>query len=194
MKEKGHALFVQYVEIGSALKRFRLSLLYMTYGKSQVHKRRFSKIYDLPPGHLVHYAEIAPVSTQTNTLRIAILSYKVPLEIIESRKSLYFIAGLTPILPKEFAIIVAQILRFSLAGIKNGPPKSGGPKNHSSIFSLMCTSSSCFCSTVLGAPIIRSWAFLFMGKVMTSRMLSSPVSSMISRSTPGAAPAWGGAP
>ena len=58
----------------------------------------------------------------------------------------------------------------------------------------MCTSSSCFWSTVLGAPIIRSWAFLFMGKVMTSRMLSSPVSIMISRSTPGAAPAWGGAP
>ncbi len=128
MKEKGHALFVQYVEIGSALKRFRLSLLYMTYGKSQVHKRRFSKIYDLPRGHLVHYAEIAPVSTQTNTLRIANLSYKVPPKIIESRKNLYFIAGLTPILPKEFAIFVAQILRFSLTGIKTGPPKPGGPK------------------------------------------------------------------
>ena len=53
----------------------------------------------------------------------------------------------------------------------------------------MCTSSSCFWSTVLGAPIIRSWAFLFMGKVMTSRMLSSPVSIIIRRSTPGAAPA-----
>ena len=53
----------------------------------------------------------------------------------------------------------------------------------------MCTSSSCFWSTVLGAPIITSWAFLFMGKVMTSRMLSSPVSIIIRRSTPGAAPA-----
>ena len=63
-----------------------------------------------------------------------------------------------------------------------------------SLTSAMCTSSSCFWSTVLGAPIIRSCAFLFMGKVMTSRMLSSPVSIMIRRSTPGAAPAWGGAP
>ena len=69
-----------------------------------------------------------------------------------------------------------------------------GVSCYSSIFRAMCTSSSCFCSTRLGAPIIRSWAFLFMGKVMTSRMLSSPVSSIISRSTPGAAPAWGGAP
>ena len=128
MKEKGHALFVQYVEIGSALKRFRLSLLYMTHGKSQVHNRRFSKIYDLPPGHLVHYAEIAPVSTQTNTLRIAILSYKVPLEIIESRKSLYFIAGLTPILPKEFAIIVAQILLSPLQSKKTGRPSQAARK------------------------------------------------------------------
>ena len=58
----------------------------------------------------------------------------------------------------------------------------------------MCTSSNCFWETVVGASIIRSWAFLFMGKVMTSRMDSSPVSSIIRRSTPGAAPAWGGAP
>ncbi len=77
---------------------------------------------------------------------------------------------------------------------KNRAAQAGRPENYCSTFSLMCTSSSCFCSTVEGAPIIRSWAFLFMGKVMTSRMLSSPVSSMISRSTPGAAPAWGGAP
>ena len=28
----------------------------------------------------------------------------------------------------------------------------------------MCSSSSCFCSTVDGAPIMMSWAFLFMGK------------------------------
>ena len=44
------------------------------------------------------------------------------------------------------------------------------------------------------ASIIRSCAFLFMGKVMTSRMDSSPHSSMTIRSMPGAAPAWGGAP
>ncbi len=58
----------------------------------------------------------------------------------------------------------------------------------------ICTSSSCFWDTVVGASIIRSWAVLFMGKVMTSRMDSSPHSSMTIRSMPGAAPAWGGAP
>ena len=66
--------------------------------------------------------------------------------------------------------------------------------HYSLIWMAICTSSSCFWETVVGASIIRSWAFLFMGKVMTSRMDSSPVKSMISRSTPGAAPAWGGAP
>ena len=34
----------------------------------------------------------------------------------------------------------------------------------------ICSSSNCFCSTVDGAPIIISWAFLFMGKGMISRM------------------------
>ena len=68
MKEKGMPFFVQFVEIGSALKRFRLSLLYMTRGKSQVHQRRFSRIYDLPPGYLVHNAENISASAQTYTL------------------------------------------------------------------------------------------------------------------------------
>ena len=72
-------------------------------------------------------------------------------------------------------------------------PRGEGKKRYSSTMAI-CTSSSCFWSTGLGAPIIRSWAFLFMGKVMTSRMLSSPVSIIIRRSMPGAAPAWGGAP
>ena len=58
----------------------------------------------------------------------------------------------------------------------------------------ICTSSSCFCSTAEGAPIMTSCAFLFMGKGMISRMESSPASSMTIRSTPGAMPAWGGAP
>ena len=53
----------------------------------------------------------------------------------------------------------------------------------------MHSSSSCFCSTKLGAPIMTSWAFLFMGKGMISRMESSPASSMTMRSTPGAMPA-----
>ena len=46
----------------------------------------------------------------------------------------------------------------------------------------------------LGALIITSWAFLFMGKGMISRMELSPASSITMRSTPGAIPAWGGAP
>ena len=58
----------------------------------------------------------------------------------------------------------------------------------------MCSSSSCFCSTAEGAPIITSCAFLFMGKGMISRMELSPASSITMRSTPGAMPAWGGAP
>ena len=58
----------------------------------------------------------------------------------------------------------------------------------------MCTSASCFGSTADGASIIRSCAFLFIGNGMTSRMESSPASSMTMRSTPGAIPAWGGAP
>ena len=86
-------------------------------------------------------------------------------------------------------------LIYSLLSLKSSAPGGGrGRFSYSSTFKAMWTSSSCFCSTALGAPIIKSWAFLFMGKVMTSRMLSSPVSSIISRSTPGAAPAWGGAP
>jgi len=47
----------------------------------------------------------------------------------------------------------------------------------------MFSSSSWRCSTTPGAPIIRSWAFLFMGKGITSRMDSSPDSSMTIRST-----------
>ena len=57
----------------------------------------------------------------------------------------------------------------------------------------ICTSSNCFWETVVGASIIRSCAFLFMGKVMTSRMDSSPHSSITMRSTPGAAPPHAGA-
>ena len=53
----------------------------------------------------------------------------------------------------------------------------------------ICTSSNCFCSTVEGEPIMTSWAFLFMGKGIISRMESSPASSMTMRSTPGAMPA-----
>ncbi|CUO49600.1 Uncharacterised protein [Flavonifractor plautii] len=58
----------------------------------------------------------------------------------------------------------------------------------------MFSSSSWAWVTKEGAPIMRSWAFLFMGKGMISRMESSPASSMTMRSTPGAMPAWGGAP
>ena len=53
----------------------------------------------------------------------------------------------------------------------------------------MCSSSSCFCVTSEGAPIMMSWALLFIGKGMTSRMESSPARSMTMRSTPGAMPA-----
>ena len=53
----------------------------------------------------------------------------------------------------------------------------------------ICNSSSCFWVTSLGALIITSWAFLFMGKGMISRMESSPANSMTMRSTPGAMPA-----
>ena len=53
----------------------------------------------------------------------------------------------------------------------------------------ICNSSNCFCSTVEGASIITSWAFLFMGKGMISRMELSPARSITIRSTPGAMPA-----
>ena len=53
----------------------------------------------------------------------------------------------------------------------------------------MCSSASCLSSTVPGAPIMISIAFLFIGKGMISRMLSSPQMSIIIRSTPGAIPA-----
>ena len=59
----------------------------------------------------------------------------------------------------------------------------------SGLMMAMCSSSSCFCVTSLGALIITSWAFLFMGKGMISRMESSPASSITIRSTPGAMPA-----
>ena len=59
---------------------------------------------------------------------------------------------------------------------------------------LICTSSSCFCSTGEGAFISKSRALAFMGKAMTSRMLTVSEMSMTMRSTPGATPAWGGAP
>ena len=75
--------------------------------------------------------------------------------------------------------------------------KRGGcffDKSYSSISTLMCSSSNCFSLTVPGAPIMTSWAFLFMGKGMISRMDSSPAKSITIRSTPGAMPAWGGAP
>ena len=53
----------------------------------------------------------------------------------------------------------------------------------------ICSSSSCLCSTVEGAPIIISWALLFIGNGMISRILSSPASSITIRSIPGAIPA-----
>ena len=59
---------------------------------------------------------------------------------------------------------------------------------------LMCTSRSCCSETGPGAPSSRSCALAFIGKAMTSRMLSSPVSSITIRSMPGAMPACGGAP
>ena len=79
---------------------------------------------------------------------------------------------------------------------KRAPASAGAPsqRDHSGFTRAMCSSSSCFCVTSLGALIITSWAFLFMGKGMISRMESSPASSITMRSTPGAMPAWGGAP
>ena len=56
------------------------------------------------------------------------------------------------------------------------------------------SSSNCFCSTAEGAPIITSYALLFIGNGIISRILSSPASSMTIRSMPGAIPACGGAP
>ncbi len=71
-----------------------------------------------------------------------------------------------------------------------GPQMMGaGYSSSSFLVQAILSSSSCFCSTKEGAPIIRSWAFLFMGKGMISRMESSPASSMTMRSTPGAMPA-----
>lgn len=46
------------------------------------------------------------------------------------------------------------------------------------------SSSSCFWSTSEGASIIRQDASLIFGKAMTSRMLSAPTISMITRSRP----------
>ena len=46
-------------------------------------------------------------------------------------------------------------------------------------YDLVCNGGS----TAEGAPIIRSWAFLFMGKGIISRMDSSPARSMTIRST-----------
>ena len=50
--------------------------------------------------------------------------------------------------------------------------------------SAMLRSLSCTGSTTSGAPLMRSAASLFLGKAMTSRMLSAPVRSMTKRSTP----------
>ena len=58
----------------------------------------------------------------------------------------------------------------------------------------MCSSRSCFSETGCGLFIIGSCAFWFIGKAITSRMFSEPVSSITMRSTPGATPACGGAP
>ena len=79
-------------------------------------------------------------------------------------------------------------------GQKRAPVFTGALWAYSGFTSAMCSSSSCFCVTSLGALIITSWAFLFMGKGMISRMESSPARSITMRSTPGAMPAWGGAP
>src|SRR3954451_18046083 len=57
-----------------------------------------------------------------------------------------------------------------------------------------CSSWSCLGITSDGAFIIRSSAFWFIGKRITSRMLGSSASSMTIRSMPGAEPPCGGAP
>jgi hypothetical protein len=75
----------------------------------------------------------------------------------------------------------ADIAKENFEYITYPTPEPGG----------ICSSSSCFCVTSPGAPIMTSWAFLFIGKGMISRMESSPASSMTMRSTPGAMPAWG---
>src|SRR5947209_5367920 len=55
-------------------------------------------------------------------------------------------------------------------------------------------SFNCLVSTGAGAPVIRSRAFWFLGKAMTSRMLVVRASIIARRSRPRAMPPWGGAP
>lgn len=65
-------------------------------------------------------------------------------------------------------------------------------KNYYLIF--ICISLNCFSVTSLGASIITSWALLFNGNAITSRIFGSSFKSIIILSIPGAIPAWGGAP
>ena len=86
------------------------------------------------------------------------------------------VTGMKDILPAEMQVrdyVIGMIQELSLIHI---------------------SSLSCPGFTSEGAPIIMSCAFLFIGKGITSRMLSSPARSITMRSTPGAIPAWGGAP
>ncbi len=48
--------------------------------------------------------------------------------------------------------------------------------------------------TILGASLITSAAFPFLGKAMTSRILSSPANNIAKRSNPNAIPPCGGNP
>ena len=56
------------------------------------------------------------------------------------------------------------------------------------------SSFNCFASTGAGAPVIRSRAFWFFGKAITSRMFVVPASIIAQRSRPRAMPPCGGAP
>ena len=171
------------------LKRFRLISLYNPVKKCQGCKISFGMMNDFSFLFLCKLTFFRSCCLKTNP---------PGRHYVEATTKLFSkIAGSSPIilpfLPSETEkapqFSGCRFCSFFLQHTKKSCRPGGRHENYSSTFSLMCTSSSCFCSTVEGAPIIRSWAFLFMGKVMTSRMLSSPVSSMMSRSTPGAAPA-----
>lgn len=61
------------------------------------------------------------------------------------------------------------------------PPRS---YSFSSSVTAICNSSSCFASTGAGASDMRQEASFTFGKAITSRMLSAPTISMITRSKP----------
>ena len=58
----------------------------------------------------------------------------------------------------------------------------------------MPASLRCCAVIGVGAPVSGSWPEAALGKAMTSRMLSRPVSSMSRRSQPNAMPPCGGGP